>query len=51
MNARLYSCLIRHANGIFLHCILLSSVAFVAVPYFSALSHKRHDFITLKICF
>jgi hypothetical protein len=33
---------IQHAKR--MRRIILSYVSFLAVPYFSALSHKRHDF-------
>ena len=39
----------------FLHSIMVSSVASLAIPYFSTLSHKQHDFrnkfIEHKTCF
>jgi hypothetical protein len=36
---------IRHANCI-IFCVVLPCVASLALPYFPALSHKRHDFPT-----
>jgi hypothetical protein len=43
---------IQHAKR--MRCIILSSVAFDALPYFYILSHKRQDFrknvIELKMC-
>jgi hypothetical protein len=35
---------IRHENYIFMRRFMLSSVASLAVAYFSTLSHKWHDF-------
>ena len=48
------SLFIRHAKR--MRCVILSSVACLAEPYFSILSHKRYDFrkkkvIEYKICF
>jgi len=37
----------QHARGML--GIILSSVAGLAVPYFSSLSHKRHDLLEIKL--
>ena len=36
--------LIRHANYIFVRRSVASSVPRLDLPYFTTLSHKRHDF-------
>jgi hypothetical protein len=54
MSVCILALVIRHAKWIILQSIVLSPVACPALPYFSTLSHKRHDFrkrsIANKIC-
>ena len=41
---RILALVMRHANRTFQRPFILVSVACLAVPYFSALSHTRNDF-------
>jgi hypothetical protein len=56
MNVCLYSCFSYRACKLYLLChIISSSMASLAVPYFSVLSHKWHNFaemlLDIKVCF
>ena len=37
------SLVIQHSKS--MRCVILSSVAYLALPYFSTLSHKRNEFL------